>query len=75
MFYLINLLYKNFQFAKFFKQGTENQIYQTTDIGTLEYITSEIMKSNHYSNKIDSYSVLLNELLTIKENNRVTYVK
>lgn len=55
-----------FDLSKPFKQGTENDIEQTVNIGTPLYMAPEICDDTHYSNKIDvySYALTLYEILT-----------
>ncbi|KAK8875936.1 hypothetical protein M9Y10_006114 [Tritrichomonas musculus] len=58
-----------FNFSKKFKQGTEDLIEQTTNIGTLDFMAPEIFDDEHYSSKVDvySYSILLHQLLTLRK--------
>lgn len=57
-----------FYFSKPFKQGTENFINQTLNIGTPLYMAPEIIADldTHYSNKIDvyAYAMVLYKLVT-----------
>ena len=58
-----------FNLSKPFKQGTEDEIEQTLNIGTCLYMAPEVTLDCHYSNKVDvfSYSILLYQLLSLNE--------
>lgn len=56
----------DFGLSKVFEEGTQNQIQQTTSIGTPTHMAPELFEDEHYGNKIDvfAYSFILYEILT-----------